>query len=368
MLRSTSVAIAACLVPFVLTACGQSSSERDSRTQPPLVRTTAVTSVDAASRSFTGVVVARVQSDLGFRVSGKVQERLVDTGQTVKRGEPLMRLDPIDLGLQTQAQVQAVAAAAARAKQTADDEARNRDLVAVGAVSASAYDRIKSMADSAKAELNAAQAQANVARNAMGYAILLADADGVVIDTLAEPGQVISAGQPVVKLAKTGPREAVVYLPETVRPAVGTLAQANFYGTGSTLTPAKLRLLSDAADPLTRTFQARFVFVDPDINPPLGSTVTLRIPDGKVTQSALAVPLAAIYDAGEGPGVWVVAGTPTTVSWRAVHLLGLSDELATVSGSLASGEQIVALGAHLLREDEEVLVQQPGYVLNGQRP
>ena len=144
-----------------------------------------------AERSFTGIVAARVQSDLGFRVPGKVLERLVDTGQTVKRGQPLMRIDPTDLRLATRAHEEAVAAAKARARQTADDEARYRDLVSAGAVSASAYDKVKAAAESARAELNAAKAQADVARNETGYAVLLADADGVVVETLAEPGQVV---------------------------------------------------------------------------------------------------------------------------------------------------------------------------------
>src|SRR5690349_6242064 len=121
MLRRRPVTLAACLLPLVLTACGESSTEQDPRTAAPLVRVAEVLGSPEISRSFTGVVTARVQSDLGFRVSGKVLERLVDTGQTVKRGQPLMRLDPIDLGLQARAQEEAVAAARARAKQTADD-------------------------------------------------------------------------------------------------------------------------------------------------------------------------------------------------------------------------------------------------------
>jgi RND family efflux transporter MFP subunit len=368
MLRSRPAIIAAfCLLPFVLTACGESSSVRDPRIQPPLVRTAAVARADDTSRSFTGVVVARVQSDLGFRVSGKVLERLVDTGQTVKRGQPLMRLDPIDLGLQALAQQQAVAAAGARAKQTADDEARNRNLVTVGAISASAYDRIKALADTARAELNAAQAQANVAHNATGYAVLLADADGVVVDTLAEPGQVVSAGQPVVRLARAGQREAIVQLPETLRPAIGDLAKARLYGNGASVIPATLRLLSDAADPLTRTFEARYVLEGANVSAPLGSTVTIDIAGSKGVLDALAVPIAAIHDPGQGPGVWVIAGTPAKVTWRAVQVLGLSDDSARVSGVLKAGEQVVALGAHLLHDGEEVLVQQ-GAGVTGERP
>ncbi|MCI8211215.1 hemolysin secretion protein D [Pseudomonas sp. S25] len=360
MFRPSPAILIVCLLPFLLAACGESSNVRDPRNQPPLVRAATVTSAVDPSRSFTGVVVARVQSDLGFRVSGKVLERLVDTGQTVKRGQPLMRLDPVDLDLQFRAQQQAVAAAEARARQTAADEARNRNLIASGAISASSYDRIKSLADTAKAELSAAQAQANVARNAAGYAVLLADADGVVVETLAEPGQVVSAGQAVVRLAKTGQREAVVYLPETLRPALGSQGQAKLYGNDTNVIPAKLRLLSDAADPLTRTFEARYVLEGAHANAPLGATVTLSIADEGAAGPTLAVPVAAIHDSGKGPGVWVISGVPATVSWRAIQLLGVSDESARVSGGIKPGEQVVALGAHLLHDGQEVLMLQSG--------
>ncbi|KPB22119.1 Efflux transporter, RND family, MFP subunit [Pseudomonas amygdali pv. mellea] len=312
------------------------------------------------SRSFTGVVAARFQGDLGFRVSGKILERLVDTGQTVKRGQPLMRLDPIDLGLQARAQQESVIAARARAKQTADDEARYRDLVAAGAVSASAYDQVKAAADTAKAQLGAAQAQADVARNASGYAVLVADTDGVVVETLAEPGQVVSPGQPVVRLARAGQREAIVHLPETVRPAAGSSAQATLYGNTTGAVTARLRLLSDSADRMTRTFEARYVLEGALANAPLGSTVTLRIAEGAAQEPVLQVPIAAVYDPGNGAGVWVVDGTPAKVSWRPVQVLGLSDDSARVSGELKEGEPVVALGAHLLRDGEEVRLAQQG--------
>lgn len=194
MLRLNSARLAVCLLPFILGACGDNSANDDPRTRPPLVRAGSVELANTTSRSFTGVVVARTQSDLGFRVQGKILERFVDTGQSVKRGQPLMRLDPVDLKLQALAQQQAVDAARARARKAISDEARYRGLVASGAVSASEYDQIKAAADSAKAELSAAQAQANVAQNATGYAVLLADSDGVVMETLGEPGQVVSAG------------------------------------------------------------------------------------------------------------------------------------------------------------------------------
>lgn len=356
MLRLTPATFAVCLLPLALVACGDPSATNDPRNLPPLVRAATVTDAVGVSRAFTGVVVARIQSDLGFRVQGKILERLVDTGQVVKRGQPLMRLDPVDLRLQAQAQQQAVAAARARARQTADDEARYRGLVTSGAVSASAYDRIKVAAETARAELSAAQAQANVAQNATGYAVLLADADGVVMETLAEPGQVVTAGQPVVRLARAGQREAIVQLPETLRPAVGSEAQARLYGTGQQYVAAKLRLLSDAADPVTRTFEARYVLEGALAGAPLGSTVTLHIAEDKTPRQMLQVPLAALYDPGKGPGVWGISGKPARVSWRPVQVLGLGDDAASVTGSLRPGEQVVALGAHLLHDGEAVRI------------
>src|SRR5438093_13176897 len=235
------------VLPFALAACNVATSSIDPRTQSPLVRVATVESSAPAERSFSGIVAARVQSDLGFRVPGKVLERLVDTGQTVKRGQPLVRVDPTDLRLATRAQEEAVAAAKARAHQTSADEARHRDLVSAGAVSKSAYDKVKAAAESARAELSAAEAQADVARNATGYAVLLADGDGVVVETLAEPGQVVAAGQVVVRVAHAGRREAVIELPETLRPAIGSTGRAALYGTGLNGS-AKHRQLSDAAN------------------------------------------------------------------------------------------------------------------------
>ena len=354
MLRLKSAPFAVCLLPFALAACGDVSGTDDPRTQPPLVRSATVVSAMDASRAFTGVVVARVQSDLGFRVQGKILERLVDTGQNVKRGQPLMRLDPVDLGLQAQAQQQAVAAARARAKQAAADEARYRGLVAAGAVSASAYDQIKAAADTAKAELNAAQAQANVAQNATGYAVLLADSDGVVMETLAEPGQVVSAGQVAIRLARAGQREALVQLPETLRPAVGSEAQATLYGNEKHPVTATLRLLSDSADAATRTYEARYVLDGLLANAPLGATVTLNIQDNKAEGQVMQVPLASLYDAGKGPGVWRISAQPAKVAWTPVRVLSVGEDAAQVTGGVKPGEKIVALGAHLLHEGEVV--------------
>ncbi len=254
-----------------LTGCGQ-KQELDPRTQPELVRIVEIGSSSGADPAFTGVVSARVQSNLGFRVPGKITSRLVDTGQFVRAGQPLMTIDRTDYVHAITARAETVTAAKAKAVQAAADEARYRGLVKTGAVSASIYDQIKAASDAAQAELAAATAQEQVARDEGGYSQLVADADGVVVETLAEPGQVVMAGQPVVELT-------------------------------------------------------------------------------------LQVPVASIVDQGKGPGIWLLNASTSTVTFQPVQVRQLGEELAIISGNLHPGQQVVALGVHLLHDGQRVRVE-----------
>ena len=238
LLAATALATAIGLGSAAAISLGSTVSvESDPRQGPPLVQIAIAKPAGSAERAFTGVISARVQSNLGFRVPGKVIERLVDTGETVRAGQQLMRLDPTDLELALAAREKAVAAARALAVQAAADEARHRKLRKADWSTQQKYDEVKAASDSANAQLAAAEAEADVARNEVSYAVLLADADGTVVETLAEPGQVVADGQTVVKLAHVGPREATVNLPETVRPAIGSPAQARLYGSSSERSP-----------------------------------------------------------------------------------------------------------------------------------
>jgi RND family efflux transporter MFP subunit len=358
--RAYGAAIALSVLPSVVLA-GCHRAEPDPRSKPPLVRTAISQPDRGASREFTGIVAARVQSDLGFRVGGKVIERLVEAGQVVRRGQPLMRIDRTDLALATTASLGTVQAAEARATQTAADEKRLRDLVGAGAISASAYDQAKAAADAARAQLLAARAQARVAQNETGYGVLLADADGTVVETLAEPGQIVAAGQIVVRVARSGPREALIQLPETFRPTLNSVANArSFDGAAGSAT---LRQLSDAADPASRTYEARYVLGGDLARAPLGSTVTVTlIPQGQeqAQTPALLVPLSAINDTGRGPGVWIVnPGPRPTIAWRSVRIAAIGEESATLSGGLNPGEQFVAMGAHMLHQGQAVRLLAP---------
>lgn len=344
--------------PLTMSLAACSHETADPRTGPALVEAASVAGASDSARDFSGIVSARVQSDLGFRVPGKIVERLVDTGQAVRKGQPLMRIDRTDYAFGATAANNNVDAARARALQTAADEKRYHDLVAAGAVSASRYDQAKADSDAAKAQLSAALAQAGVARNEASYSLLVADSDGVVVETLAEPGQVVTAGQAVVRLAHAGPREATISLPETIRPQLGSRAKATIYGGAGETGTARLRQLSDAADVQTRTFEARYVLEGEAAKAPLGSTVSIAVPDGSESNAGSRVPLSAIYDNGHGPGVWKItgAGDRLSVHWAPVTVAGLGEEAATVTGGLSSGERFVALGAHVLHEGQPVVL------------
>lgn len=344
--RLTKLMIASALL--AIAAPTLAKDEADPRLKAPVVQTAVARQVSEARRSFTGVVMARVQSNLGFRVNGKVIERLVDVGQAVAKGQPLMRLDETDLKLALRAKENTVISAKAAVSRTQADEQRFGRLLATGAASHQVYDEAKQAYDTAVAQLDAAVADADYARNEAAYAVLYADSDGVVTDTLAEPGQVVSAGETVVKLAHDGDREASVNLPENVRPAIGSSGIATVYGTDRAAIKARLRQLSNAADPATRTFEARYV-LQSEAEVPLGSTVTVAIDTtSELSADAVEVPIGSVWDNGKTTGVWVVDGG-RTVAFKPVKVVKVGGEDAVVDG-VDEGTTVVAVGVNLLNE------------------
>jgi RND family efflux transporter MFP subunit len=326
---------------------------KDPRLQSPRVEVFEAQAAGSNNRTFTGIVEARVQSDLGFRVGGKILERSVNMGQRVQKGQVLMRLDSVDLKLSLAAQQAYVEGARAKYIQAKADEARFALLVKSGAVSRQEYDQARAGLDSAKAQLDAAEAQARVSNNSSEYAVLLADADGVIVRTLSEPGQVVAAGQTVIQLAHDGPREALINLPEGVRPALGTVASARLYGQDQ-IHQAKLRELAEAADPASRTFEGRYVLEGEAAAAPLGSTVTITLLTAKKSGNKFVrLPVGAVYDRGNGPGVWIV-DDKSAVKFRSVQVASIGQEEVVVSGGVETGEKVVALGVHLLHEGQVV--------------
>ncbi|MDO8788840.1 MAG: efflux RND transporter periplasmic adaptor subunit [Sulfuritalea sp.] len=317
---------------------------------PRLVRTLIVgaggTASEGAQRSYSGEVRARIETTLGFRIAGKIVERRVDAGTRVKAGQVLARIDAADATLQlTQAEAQRALAAA--------DLARYRDLKAKNYISASAL-------DARETAFKAADAQAQLSKNQAAYTSLVADRAGVIGQVLAEPGQVVSAGQAVFRLAPDGEREIAIAFPEGEVSAfkLGQAAEVSFWaGSGAAAKPlaGRLREMSPVADPVTRTYAARVSLKDADPLLPLGMTATVRFPSATPGATLLLVPLAAIFQQGNQPAVWRV-GADSTVKLQAVSVAEFTDRGAVVVAGLTGGEQIVAAGANLLTAGEKVRI------------
>jgi len=351
------------LAAFAVGGCSKPEA-KDPRLQSPKVLVFQTEAAKTGLRTFTGTVEARVQSDLGFRVGGKILERCVDVGQRVHKGQPLMRIDPVDLKLSAAAQQANVEAARARYVQAKADETRLAKLVKSDVISPQDYDRVRAGLDSAKADLDAVEAQAKVSVNSSGYAVLIADADGVIVQTTGEPGQVIAAGQTVIQLAHDGPREGSINLPEDVRPNPGSTAVARLYGRDQSY-PAKLRQLSDSADSATRTFKARYVLEGEAASAPLGSTVTVTLAiESSADKELVLVPAGAVYDRGSGPGVWIV-NEKNEVKFSVVDIASFSRDEVVLSKGPNAGVPVVALGAHLLHEGQVVSFATEAKISNG---
>jgi len=299
------------------------------------------------TRHYTGVVRARTESQLGFRVAGKISERLVNAGEAVKTGQPLLKLDPTDYQL-------ALQAARAVNTQASLELARVRVLVEKGAES-------RDLLEKATAAAETSAAQAEQIANQAGYTTLYANTDGIVMTTLAEPGQVVAAGQAVLVLAKDGLREAAVDIPEgSLEKIRGRKATAQLYLNSEFRVPATFREISGVADPVARTYQARYVLEGESAQFPLGATVTVRISaNSDDAQPTTEIPLGSLIDRGEGSAVWVVDPGTSTLQKRAVSIVKLGAETALVSQGLKHGDVVVSLGAQLLDSGEVVRVAKP---------
>lgn len=350
------------LLPLLLLACSEAPPPPAA---PKLVRTlivgaealhagdsgarTSDAALDGVDRSYSGEVRARIETTLGFRVAGKIIERRADVGMAVKAGQVLARLDPTDAGLQ-------LAQAEAQRALTAAELARYRDLKARNFISASAL-------DARETAFNAAEAQAALAKNQAAYTSLVADHAGVIGLVLAEPGQVVTVGQPVFRMAPDGEREIAIALPESEVSAFkpGQAAEVTFWGTpGAAGKPlaGRLREISPLADPVTRTYAARISLKNADPLLPLGMSATVRFPSAAVGVKRLMVPLAAIIQQGDQPAVWKV-GADNTLTLQQVSVAEFTDRGAIVIGGLAEGEQIVAAGVNLLAAGEKVRIARP---------
>jgi RND family efflux transporter MFP subunit len=301
----------------------------------------------AETRTFAATIRPRIESDLGFRVGGKVAQRLVQNGERVRVGQPLLLLDTNDLALQQQQAEAEVRAARLQVVQAEGDERRAVDLQAKGWTATATVEKARASAEEARGRLTRAERSLDLARNSLGYATLQADADGVITATLAEPGQVVAAGQAVVRLARLAEVEAQVALPETyverARKAEGSLVLWSQSGKSYAV---RLRELASAADAATRTYAARYSIPSADEAVRLGMSATLTLRQTGTAQVA-RLPLTALFDHGQGPAVWVVDGAGHLAAHNVV-VARYDSTSALVTSGVAEGDSVVLMGVEKL--------------------
>lgn len=337
--------IAAALAITTVSGCGH---EAPPTPMLKAVRTTTVGALESATtRAYPGEVKARFETLLGFRVPGKVVRRLVDVGAVVKRGQALAQLDSSDFALQ-------VAQADAQAQLADAELKRYQDLRSKNFVSQAALDARLATATSA-------QAQAKITRNQAGYTTLTADRDGVVAAIFTEAGQVVAAGQPILLLAPDGDREVVISLPESEvsRMAKGTPATVALWSQGeqAQAIPGKLREISSAADPVTRTYAARVALPEAPVRLPVGLSATVRLTTG-VPNASFTIPLSAVFQSANQMAVWKV-GADGTVALAPISVNRYAGDQAIVTRGLNAGDRIVTAGVTLLANGQKVRVTTP---------
>jgi RND family efflux transporter MFP subunit len=345
------------LVALALSACSESKSEV--RTEPatrPVLATQVRYEPAIRERSFVATVRPRVESDLGFRVAGKVARRLVDVGDTVKAGDVLATLDEVDLRLQLDQAEAELRAAKGNQMQAQADLKRGEKLRKDGWSTDANVEKQQAATDEADGRVLRAERAVSLAENALDYAQLRADADGVVTATSIEPGQVVAAGQPALRVARLGEKEAVVAVPEAL---VGRLdkgeAKVSLWSEPGSAYAARLRELSPGANAATRTYQARFTIIGAGDDVRFGMTATVSVSDPEAGKIA-RVPLSAVLDEGKGPALFVVDRTTGSLKQKPVEVAGYEARDALVKSGVDDGAWIVALGTQKLDTAQRVKV------------
>jgi len=341
-------------------ACGGCSEKPPATPEPRLVNVVRATLGNASSDvGYSGEVRARYETDLSFRVPGKIVARNVEIGSNVRQGDVLARLDREDQQLNAQGAQSQLAAAKSEYQQSKADLERYTELYQKQFISKAEFDRRENAYNVAKAKLDQAQAQLAVTQNQTGYTDLVADHAGVVTAIPIEVGQVVAAGQAVMKLARTGEREVDISIPEN------RLAQLNatrrfeisLWAHPDKIYDGKLRELSPSADPVTRTYAARISVRNADAAMKLGMTATVYL-RGMQHAASILLPATALFQKNGAPAVWIVDPKTSQAKLVPVDIGEYVEDKVTVLSGLAPGDLVVRAGVHKLFAGEKVRVRE----------
>ncbi len=338
---------------IALAGCGNGAPPPDP--VRPVLTVTVAPGAAATRDVFSGEVRARVESDLAFRLGGKLAARLVDAGARVRKGQPLARLDPEDARLAAEAARAQLASAESDLALANAEHERAADLLARKFISQSAYDARKTALAAAAARVEQARSQAAISANQASYTTLAADADGVVVSVSAEPGQVLAAGQPVLRLAHDGEMEVVVSVAESrvaqLRPGEDVLVF--LWADPGNRFPGRVREIAGGADAVTRTFAVRVSVPRAPAAMRVGMSASAALGAARGDDIVL-LPLTALVRDGEGAFVWVVDPKTSRIARRDVKLGEFREDGATILAGLSRGDVVVSAGVHKLRAGEAV--------------
>ena len=310
--------------------------------------------VTGATAEFSGEVRPRVETRAGFQIPGRLTRRLVDVGQSVSQGQPLATLDAQDYRLAVQASDAALTAARVERDQQRADYRRFEELQQKGFISQAELDRRKATLDAADARFQQADANARTSGNQAGYSVLHAPHDAVVVGVDAEVGQVVAAGQSVLRLARTGEKEVAIGIPEQQLAVLNAAKdiQVRLWAGGPPI-EGRVREVAPVADPATRTFPARIALLNPPATVALGmtATVTFAVP---LKPATIAVPLQALQAEGGSTHVWLVDSGAGTVRRARVEVANVAGNDIVIGSGLSPGDVVVTAGVHQLKEGQKV--------------
>jgi RND family efflux transporter MFP subunit len=348
------VGVSLAFLAIALTGCNEKVAEKAVPSHPVLVATVHY-EAESPERSFVGTIKPRIETDMGFRVPGKVAKRLVEVGQTVDLGQPLATLDEVDLKLQAEQADAEFHAATGVLAQAAAAEQRAKDLRVKGWATDAQLDQAKATADEARARLNRAERSVDLTKNSLSYATLVADTRGVVTATLIDAGQVVASGQTAIRVARFAEKEAVVAIPETlVGRAKDGVATVSLWSEPNRKYAAKLREIAPNADPATRTYLAKFSLPDAGETVSLGMTATLTLADAATTRVA-RLPLSALFSEGGDPSLYIVDDNGE-VGLKPVSVKSYETNCVVVTGGVDEGSKVVVLGVQKLDPAQKVRV------------
>lgn len=348
-------------IAAVIAGCKGEAAVQEEFVRPVKVAIVAV-APQGRTLTYSGVVRPRIESAIGFRVAGKIVQRAVNVGDRVEVGQVIARLDDTDLKLAENSTKAAVASARSRRDVANDNLERAKVLLPKAIISQAAYDTRKNELDAAAAAVESAAAQLLQATNAVSYAALKADKAGIVTAVTAEPGQVVSPGQPVITLADAGEIEIAIAVPEqdAGRIVTGLRASITLWAGPRVSTKGSIREIAGQADAASRTYAVRVSAADPPQSMRLGMTATVAIRiDGEV--AGMVVPLAALTEVDGTAVVFVVDTDKKTVRRTPVTVAATVEEGVRIAGGLNDGDLVVTAGVQFLRDGMRVR-------LPGQRP